>query len=274
MSPPRSGRGRCTGPRPPSARRPPRPLALRWRLARSRSRSARRPRLPRLAGPEPQQGEGRDGTADRRRHAVGLRDNRGGTREVAHPREHYAQLGEEQRQLRDGAGVTDELDQPCGDRVQPVEVPYNVVAGGHGHPAPTAGRPRTGCGRADPLRVARSRPRPRARRWSQSEAVEQQVEGAQGQPAAEAEPAAWRGRSPGGRPVRRHAPPSRPRPTRPGRSRARGLGRTARAVWPPRAEAKEHRRPGPRRRRPEPATGRPVRAGTHRAAGLPPWPPA
>ena len=51
LPPPRSGRGRCTARQPPNARRSPR-CALRMRLARSRSLSPRRPRLPCPARPE------------------------------------------------------------------------------------------------------------------------------------------------------------------------------------------------------------------------------
>ena len=46
MPPPRSGRGRCTGPRPPSAQPSPRCLVLRPSLAGSRLRSTGAPRLP------------------------------------------------------------------------------------------------------------------------------------------------------------------------------------------------------------------------------------
>ena len=71
----------------------------------------------------------------RRRDAVGLRDVRGGTREVAHPRGRQAQRGEVERQLRKRAGIADELDLPRGDRMRAVIVP-DGVAGRRGHPAP------------------------------------------------------------------------------------------------------------------------------------------
>ena len=63
------------------------------------------------------------------------RDERCGTREVAHPRACYAQLGKVERQLRERAGVADELNLPDGDRVHALEVP-NERACDRGHPAP------------------------------------------------------------------------------------------------------------------------------------------
>ena len=133
--------------------------------------------FPALKGPEHQQGVGRDGAPGCRRHAVGLGDDGGGSREVAHPGECYAQLGEVERQLCERAGVADKLDLPRGDRMQTIEIPQRR-GGDHGHPAPPQDVLDRNAGEL--LRCTLHR---RGRGSvsvcdQQSEAIEQQVEGA------------------------------------------------------------------------------------------------
>ena len=259
-------RGRPVRPASPPA------LALRPRLARSRSRSARRPRLPSLAAPGASARRRRDPASGRRRDAVGLRDERGGTREVADPRASRCANAERwSGSCRKRAGVADELDLPRRDRARSRRRP-TTACWRPWPPSPSAGRPPAGS-RASACRCTLQR---RSRGGvtiggQQGEPVEQQVEWTRG--SAGRRRRAWTARQISGRtPVPRVPGDRTPRTTRSGRSRARVPGRTARAASRPSAAAAEHRCRSPRRRRRGRAADPRGRAGTRRAARPPPWP--
>jgi len=91
--------------------------------------------FPPLQGPEPQNGTRHEAAPGCRHHAVDLRDERGGTREIADPHPCQGQGGQVDGQLRERAGVADELELSRGDRQHGLVVPHGV-GGRRGHPPP------------------------------------------------------------------------------------------------------------------------------------------
>ena len=273
-APPRSGRGRCRGPRPPSARRiaaVPCPPAAACSIALA---SARRPRLPGLAAPGASAGVRRDAAPGRRRDAVDLRDQ---PRRPRRSRRIHAramrQLGEVRaaaaraRRRRGRAG-------PAARRSRAALVVPHGGAGARGQPAPPQRRPRPECSVSDLRCALQGRGRGGTSVGDQQrEAVEQQVERDAG--------ARRRGSARTARQISRRtsavrwrdAPATSRRAPRVqvGLARER-RGRAARAAWRPSAAAGEHRCQDPRRTRPGRAAGRPGRAGARPAGRPPPWP--
>ena len=151
MPPPRSGRGRCTGRRPPSAPESPPCPAPPNCSDRCRDRCGGLG-FPPLQRPEPQQGVGREAAPGRRRDAVDLRDERGGTREVAHPDAGHREIRQVDRQRRERAGVADDLDLSSRRRrTSPRRPTWRRWR--RPPSSPSAGRPPRACRRA-PVRLA------------------------------------------------------------------------------------------------------------------------
>ena len=206
----------------------------------------------------------------RRGDRVALSDDRGGPREVAHPRGRNSQLPEVEREVRERAGVTDELDVPSRDVAHALDVPHETARLGR-DPAPLHHVIDRDVGE-----LLRCPPQGRSRGnvplgRQQREAVEQQVDGAgiairgrerlDGAADLQAdvrvgEVSCDAGGAPGGD-VRR--------------SRARHIERL-RAVVPPQEAAAERHCPDPRRTRHGPALGLLSPAGTRRGARTRPRP--
>jgi hypothetical protein len=81
-------------------------------------------------------GAGGDPAPGRRHHAVALGDERRGPREVADPGSCDAQLPEVKGQLRERAGVADELNVSRREFADPLDVPYQARRV-RGDPAPS-----------------------------------------------------------------------------------------------------------------------------------------
>ncbi len=131
--------------------------------------------FPPLQGPEPQRGTRHVAAPGCRHHAVDLRDERGGTRQVADPRPCQGQGGQVDGQLREGAGVADELQRSRGDRQHALVVPHGE-AGRRGHPAPAKGVLRRDLEKRFRCLLQSRSPGGASLDGQQSKPVEQQVE--------------------------------------------------------------------------------------------------
>ena len=135
--PPRSGRGRCRGPRPPSAPKPPPSLALRPRPARSARDRCDGLGFPALQCREPQQrrrARWRLPVAAATLSVSAMSEAapaKSPIHAVAMPR-----LREVERQLRERAGVADELGPVWRRCACMPSMSHSEGAGGRGHPAP------------------------------------------------------------------------------------------------------------------------------------------